>query len=145
MGASEIGAISAAFYMIEAREFLYDLVEAITGARLTVTYGRLGGVTNDLPADFKDRIAHCFGSVRGVLADCKRLLERNRIFVDRMVGVGILSKDDAIMQMLARGIARGTPAGVALMDCPGHGERRPAPVADRCARPATNARQRRRW
>ena len=35
-----------------------------------------------------------------------------------------LSKDDEIMQMLARGIARGTPAGVALMDCPGHGERR---------------------
>ena len=39
--------------MLEAREFLYDLVEAITGARLTVTYCRLGGVTNDLPADIR--------------------------------------------------------------------------------------------
>jgi dienelactone hydrolase len=41
-----------------------------------------------------------------------------------------LSKDDAVMQMLARGIARGTPAGVALMDCPGHGERRPTASTD---------------
>src|SRR5215475_12236081 len=86
MGASEIGAISAAFYMLEAREFLYDLVEAVTGARLTVTYCRLGGVTNDLPADIGDRVAKCFASVRGVVADCERLLSRNRIFVDRMHG-----------------------------------------------------------
>src|SRR6476659_5895345 len=36
-----------------------------------------------------------------------------------------LSRDDAVMQILARSLARGVPAGVALMDCPGHGERRP--------------------
>ena len=41
-----------------------------------------------------------------------------------------LSKDDEVMQLLARGIARGTPAGVVLMDCPGHGERRPAGTSD---------------
>jgi dienelactone hydrolase len=41
-----------------------------------------------------------------------------------------LSKDDAVMQVLARGFARGVPAGVALMDCPGHGERRPAGSTD---------------
>jgi dienelactone hydrolase len=41
-----------------------------------------------------------------------------------------LSKDDAVMQVLARGLARGVPAGVALMDCPGHGERRPAGSTD---------------
>ncbi len=69
MGASEIGAISAGFYMLEAREFLYDLVEAITGARLTVTYCRLGGVTNDLPADIRARVAAAFASVRGVVRD----------------------------------------------------------------------------
>ena len=59
MAVQELGAISAGFYMIEAREFLYDIVEAITGARLTVTYCRLGGVMNDLPADMRDRIARC--------------------------------------------------------------------------------------
>ena len=41
-----------------------------------------------------------------------------------------LSKDDAVMQVLARGFARGVPAGVALMDCPGHGERRPTGSTD---------------
>ena len=108
MAASEIGAISAAFYMLEAREFLYDLVEAITGARLTVTYGRLGGVTNDLPADIADRVAKCFTSVRGVVADCERLLSRNRIFVDRMHGVGAISSADAISWGLTGPLLRAT-------------------------------------
>jgi NADH-quinone oxidoreductase subunit D len=108
MGASEVGAISAGFYMIEAREFLYDLVEAITGARLTVTYCRLGGVTNDLPPDIKDRVAFCFKSVRGVVADCEKLLSRNRIFVDRMQGVGILSREDAVSFGLTGPLLRAT-------------------------------------
>jgi len=96
MAASEIGAISAGFYMVEAREFLYDLVEEITGARLTVTYCRLGGVTKDLPADIETRVAAAFASLEHVLADCDRLLTRNRIFLDRMVGVGAIGRDDAI-------------------------------------------------
>ncbi len=96
MGASEIGALSAGFYMLEAREFLYDLVEAITGARLTVTYCRLGGVTNDLPHDMRERTATAFASVRNVVRDCDKLLSRNRIFVDRMAGVGTLDRDEAI-------------------------------------------------
>src|SRR5262245_24841171 len=96
MAASELGAVSVAFYMLEAREFLYDLVEAITGARLTVTYCRLGGVMKDLPADMAERVRVAFRNTRGVLADCERLLSRNRIFVDRMVGVGTLSAADAI-------------------------------------------------
>ncbi|HXJ36435.1 MAG TPA: NADH-quinone oxidoreductase subunit D [Candidatus Eisenbacteria bacterium] len=96
MGASEVGALSAAFYMLEAREFLYDLVEAITGARLTVTYCRLGGVTNDLPHDMRERTTKAFASVRNVVRDCDKLLSRNRIFVDRMAGVGKLARDEAI-------------------------------------------------
>jgi NADH-quinone oxidoreductase subunit D len=108
MGASEIGAISAGFYMLEAREFLYDLVEAITGARLTVTYCRLGGVTNDLPADFARQIGQAFGRVRGIVADCERLLSRNRIFVDRMRGVGAVSQADAVSWGLTGPLLRAT-------------------------------------
>ena len=96
MGAAEIGAQSVGFYMVEAREYLYDLVEAITGARLTVTYCRLGGVTNDLPDDFKERLTFALKHLRGVYADCTKLLTRNRIFVDRMVGVGVIPQADAI-------------------------------------------------
>jgi NADH-quinone oxidoreductase subunit D len=111
MGASEIGAISAGFYMLEAREFLYDLVEAITGARLTVTYCRLGGVTNDLPADIRARVARCFASVRGVVSDCEKLLSRNRIFVDRMEGVGRISTADAISWGLTGPLLRASGVG----------------------------------
>ncbi len=96
MAVQEAGAVSAGFYMIEAREFLYDIVEALTGARLTVTYCRLGGVMKDLPADMNDRIRAAFTSIRGVLSDCDRLLSRSRIFVDRMAGVGIISAKDAV-------------------------------------------------
>jgi len=89
MAASELGAISAAFYMLEAREFLYDIVEAITGARLTVTWCRLGGVMKDLPADMAERTRFALKQTRRILADCERLLARNRIFVDRMAGDAI--------------------------------------------------------
>ena len=108
MAASEIGAISAGFYLLEAREYLYDLVEAITGARLTVTYCRLGGVTNDLPADFAARLAFALKHSRSVLGDCDRLLSRNRIFMDRMVGVGAISREDAISYGLTGPLLRAT-------------------------------------
>jgi NADH-quinone oxidoreductase subunit D len=108
MAANEIGAISAGFYMLEAREFLYDLVEAITGARLTVTWCRLGGVMKDLPTDLPERMRFALRNVRRILADCDRLLSRNRIFVDRMAGIGVLGRDDAISYGLTGPLLRAT-------------------------------------
>jgi NADH-quinone oxidoreductase subunit D len=108
MAANEIGAISAGFYMLEAREFLYDLVEAITGARLTVTYCRLGGVIKDVPASMPEQTRTALKHVRRVLADCDRLLSRNRIFVDRMAGIGVLSREDAISYGLTGPLLRAT-------------------------------------
>jgi NADH-quinone oxidoreductase subunit D len=108
MAASELGAISAGFYMLEAREFLYDLVESLTGARLTVTYCRLGGVIKDLPADFADRLRVAFKHIRRILADCDRLLSRNRIFVDRMAGIGAISAADAVSWGLTGPLLRAT-------------------------------------
>jgi len=108
MAASELGAISAGFYMLEAREFLYDLVEALTGARLTVMYCRLGGVVKDVPDGFADRLREAFKHVRRILADCDRLLSRNRIFVDRMAGVGAISAEDAVSWGLTGPLLRAT-------------------------------------
>ena len=103
MAAQELGAITAGFYMIEARELLCDIVEAITGARLTVTYCRIGGVMNDLPADIaRPHPRRAFKNLRGVLADCDKLLSRNRIFVDRMEGVGAHQRE-------GRDLAAGSP------------------------------------
>jgi NADH-quinone oxidoreductase subunit D len=108
MAASELGAVTVGFYMLEARETLYDLVEAATGARVTVSYCRIGGLTRDLPADFTERTRVALENVRGILADCDRLLARNRIFVDRMDGVGVMPSDDALAYGLTGPLLRAT-------------------------------------
>ncbi|HSD11791.1 MAG TPA: NADH-quinone oxidoreductase subunit D [Candidatus Binatia bacterium] len=108
MAGVEVGAFTVGLYTNEAREYLYDLVEAITGARLTVSYCRIGGVTNDLPARFGEVLADRFAKIRAVLVDCDKLLTRNRIFVDRMSGVGLLSQEDAIAYSLTGPLLRAT-------------------------------------
>lgn len=94
--AMELGAFSAFLYMIKARELLWELVEAVTGARLTISYTRVGGVKADLPEGFAEKTKAAFAKTREVLDEVDKLLTRNRIFVDRMKDVGVISKEDAI-------------------------------------------------
>src|SRR5256712_2198545 len=94
--AMELGAFTVFLYMIKAREYLWELVEDVTGARLTISYGRVGGVKADLPPAFADKMRAAFKQVREVLEEVHRLLTGNRIFMDRMVGVGALSRDETI-------------------------------------------------
>ncbi len=94
--AMELGAITVFLYMIKAREFLWELVEDVTGARLTISYGRVGGVRADLPEDFAGKVSAAFKETREVLDEVHRLLTGNRIFMDRMVGVGVLSRQETI-------------------------------------------------
>jgi NADH-quinone oxidoreductase subunit D len=108
MASQEVGATTVGFYMLEAREFLYDLIEAVTGARLTVTWCRVGGMTHDLPADFADRMKASFARLDEVLADCDKLLSRNRVFIDRMAGVGKFPKEEAISYGLTGPLLRAT-------------------------------------
>jgi len=96
MAAAEAGALSVAFYALEARETLFDIVTAVTGARLTVSYTRVGGITQDLPDGFADWIQRAFADIRNVMSDCDSLLSKNRIFIERMSGVGAISAEDAI-------------------------------------------------
>ena len=86
--AMELGAFTVFLYMIKAREFLWELVEDVTGARLTISYGRVGGVKADLPEGFAAKVSQAFKETREVLDEVHRLLTGNRIFMDRMVGVG---------------------------------------------------------
>lgn len=94
--AMELGAFTVFLYMIKAREFLWELVEAVTGARLTISYGRVGGVRADLPEGFGAGVREAFKEVRQVLEEVHRLLTGNRIFMDRMVGVGALSREETL-------------------------------------------------
>ncbi len=92
----ELGAFTVFLYMIKAREFLWELVEDVTGARLTISYGRVGGVKADLPAGFDLKVKKAFTETRQVLEEVHSLLTGNRIFMDRMVGVGALSREESI-------------------------------------------------
>ncbi len=94
--AMELGAFTVFLYMIKAREYLWELVEKVTGARMTISYCRVGGVKADLPADFTDLCRKAFEETRKVLAESDGLLTRNRIFVDRMSGTGVITAEDAM-------------------------------------------------
>jgi NADH-quinone oxidoreductase subunit D len=118
MAASELGAVTVGFLTIEGRELLYDLVEAVSGARLTVTWCRAGGVAKDLPDDFAARLKNALGHLDGILSDADKLLSRNRVFVDRMSGVGVISREDAISYGLTGPLLRasGVPYDVRRSD-----------------------------
>jgi NADH-quinone oxidoreductase subunit C/D len=92
----DLGAITPYFVMFRAREDIYELLEACCGARLTVSYVRIGGLAQDVPDDFAARCRKALASVREVMQQAERLLTRNAIFVRRFRDVGVLSSDDAL-------------------------------------------------
>jgi NADH-quinone oxidoreductase subunit D len=117
--AMELGAFTVFLYMIKAREYLWELVEEVTGARMTVSYCRVGGVKADLPADFADHCQKAFAETRKVLAESDSLLTRNRIFVDRMSGTGVISEQDAISYGITGPFLRSTGCDYDVRkDCP---------------------------
>jgi NADH-quinone oxidoreductase subunit D len=117
--AMELGAFTVFLYMIKAREYLWELVEMVTGARLTVSYGRVGGVKGDLPDGFTERCRTAIAETRRVLRESDALLTRNRIFVDRMSGTGRISADDAVAYGITGPFLRGSGVGYDVRkDCP---------------------------
>ncbi len=95
--AMELGALTAFLYMLKAREELWKLIEDVSGGRgVTPSYGRIGGVKADLPEDFHDKTTNALKITRDVLKEIHGLLTKNRIFVDRVKGVGVITADEAI-------------------------------------------------
>lgn len=84
--AMEVGAFTAFLYFMQAREHAYELIEDVTGARVTVSYGRVGGVRADLPEGFASKARELFRKVRALLKETDQLLTKNRIFFDRFRG-----------------------------------------------------------
>ena len=118
-GAMELGAFSVFLYMIKAREYLWELIEMVTGARLTVSYCRVGGVKSDLPEEFGEQCRSALKETRKVIAEADALLTRNRIFVDRMSGTGKISSEDAISYGVTGPFLRGSGVEFDVRkDCP---------------------------
>lgn len=98
LGASamELGAFTVMLYMMQAREHLWELIEEVTGARLTVSYSRVGGLKDDLTEGFEKRAEEAFKKVRKLIKESDALLTRNRIFIDRMCDIGTLTAEEAV-------------------------------------------------
>lgn len=94
--AMEIGAFTFFLWFIKAREFLWELVEQVTGARLTTNWTRFGGNTSDLPEGFLQELQQRLEKVKEVIDEGDRLLTKNKIFIQRVKNIGILPKEDAI-------------------------------------------------
>jgi NADH-quinone oxidoreductase subunit C/D len=92
----DLGAITPFFVMFRAREVIYDLLDACCGARLTVSYVRIGGLADDVPADFEGLCRKALASVQDVTAQADRLLTRNIIFANRFRDIGVMSAEDAL-------------------------------------------------
>lgn len=92
----ELGGFSAFLYAIEGRELIMDRVSELTGARLTTTFGRVGGLNRDLPDGWIDRVNRTLDKIHELLGEVDGLLTANRIFVDRMRGTGLITAQDAL-------------------------------------------------
>jgi len=92
----ELGGFSAFLYAIEGRELIMDRVSELTGARLTTTFGRVGGLNRDLPDGWIDRVNRTLDKIHELLGEVDGLLTANRIFVDRMRGTGVITAQDAL-------------------------------------------------
>ncbi len=92
----DCGGLTNFWYFFQPREEIYGLLESVCGARLTVSACRIGGLLHDLPPDF---IAHCrrlLEYIPPLIDDVETLVDKNRIFLDRAVGIAAISGEDAV-------------------------------------------------
>ena len=92
----ELGAFTPFLYFARAREIIWDIFEEETGARVTHSFGRVGGMAQPPTADFKAMIRGGLPRVMQMIGEGEKLILKNRIFLDRVEGVGKISKEDAL-------------------------------------------------
>ncbi len=105
----DLNAFTGFIYCFNVREKIYDLCDFISGQRFHPDWTRVGGLMQDLPdeAMFKTLVQKLIREeVPGAVRDLENLLNRNRIFMDRTRGIGVISKQDALDWSLTGPMAR---------------------------------------
>ncbi len=92
----ELGAMTAFLYLMTLRDYIYEHLANLTGARLTYSYGRIGGLARDLPEGWLQRLEEILVQYSDFVGRVHGLMDRNRIFIDRMRDVGVINTADAI-------------------------------------------------
>src|SRR6202050_3979783 len=94
--ALDLGGFTAFLYAFNQRELIYNISETASGQRFHPSYTRVGGLMHDVDEVWIGQIRDFVKGFRSARDDVARLLNRNRIFIDRTRGIGVLSKEDAI-------------------------------------------------
>jgi NADH-quinone oxidoreductase subunit D len=92
----DLGAPTPFLYCFDDREAILFLLESVTGSRLTYCTGRFGGLSRDLDEDFPRRAREVLAKLRARWGEYEGLIERNVIFKNRVVGVGVLTRDHCL-------------------------------------------------
>ncbi len=106
--ALDIGAMTVFFYCFRERETIYDIFEMVSGARMNLSYIRVGGVSRDLPGGFLEKTRRFVTEFSSRIDEYETLLTENPIWKKRTVGVGIISAEDAIDYGLSGPSLRGS-------------------------------------
>ena len=88
--------MTAFLYLVMIRDYMYEHLAALTGARVTYSYSRIGGLAEDLPPGWLDRLAEILDQYEDFVGRVHGLVDRNRIFIDRLRDVGVISTADAL-------------------------------------------------
>jgi NADH-quinone oxidoreductase subunit D len=92
----ELGAFTPFLWFVRAREMIWDILEEETGARLTHSFGRVGGMAKPPTENLKAMIRAALPKILDIVGQGEALLLKNRIFIDRLQGVGKISAEDAV-------------------------------------------------
>lgn len=92
----DTGAMTGFLYVFQWREKIYDIYESICGARLTTNIGRIGGFERDWSEKTWQLIREFVRDFPAAFEEFANLLERNKIFMDRTIGAGVISAEDAL-------------------------------------------------
>ncbi len=104
--ALDLGAFTAFLFCFNQRELIYDVYEEMSGYRFHPGYTRVGGVLQDFNDQVIERIRTVLKSLPKALSDVEKLVLRNRIFIDRVRGVGVLTREAALSLCCTGPLAR---------------------------------------
>ncbi|MFQ5877341.1 MAG: NADH dehydrogenase (quinone) subunit D [Acidobacteriota bacterium] len=107
-GALDLGAATVFFHTFREREAIYNLIESLTGARLTTSYTRVGGLVRDLPEGWTEELRRFTGRFPKALDEVEGLLTDNRIWLKRTQGIGVISGAEAVALSLTGPNLRGS-------------------------------------
>ncbi|MER7504751.1 NADH-quinone oxidoreductase subunit D [Nonomuraea pusilla] len=110
----ELGAITPVFYAFDERERIQAVMEEISGGRMHYMFNRVGGLKEDLPYGWLDRVSEAVAETRRRVPDIENLILHNEIFTARTRGVGVLTREQILQYGVSGPIARASGVDIDL-------------------------------